>query len=171
MADSCAADESDWDIFQRVDQLYADWNMKRVYYAAFRPVRHTPLEEHPETPMSREHRLYQMDWLKRVYRFSNEELKLAFDRGGFLPTDTDPKTTIAVANLDAFPLDINAATKEQLLRIPGVGPTSSQRILETRRRHTIDTWRDLEAMGVVRKRAWPFGLSWPAASNGQAVEA
>ena len=151
-----AADESDWDIFKRIDQLYTEWNLKRVYYAAFRPVRYTPLEEHPQTPMAREHRLYQMDWLKRIYRFSNEELNIAFDRSGFLPLDTDPKTTIALENLDAYPVDINAATHEQLLRIPGLGPTSAQRIQQSRRRHTIGTWRDLEAMGVVRKRAWPF---------------
>ena len=61
-----AADESDRDIFQRIDQLYTDWNLKRVYYTAFRPVRYTPLEEHPSTPTIREHRLYQMDWLKRL---------------------------------------------------------------------------------------------------------
>ena len=151
-----AADESDFDIFKRVDQLYTEWNLKRIYYSAFRPVRYTPLEEHPQTPMAREHRLYQMDWLKRVYRFSNEELKIAFDRSGFLPLESDPKTTIAVANLDAYPVDINAATHEQLLRVPGLGPTSAQRILQSRRGHSIGTWRDLEAMGVVRNRAWPF---------------
>ncbi|MFQ5872421.1 MAG: radical SAM protein [Dehalococcoidia bacterium] len=155
-----AADESDWDIFKRIDQLYTDWNLKRVYYSAFRPVRYTPLEERPHTPMEREHRLYQMDWLKRIYRFSNEELMLAFDKNGFLPLESDPKTTIAIENLDAFPLDVNSATHEQLIRVPGVGPTSVQRILQNRRRHSIDTWRDLQAMGVVRKRAWPF-LAFP----------
>ena len=155
-----AADESDWDIFSRIDQLYGDWNLKRVYYSAFRPVRYTPLEEHPPTPMAREHRLYQMDWLKRIYQFSNQELKLAFDHSGFLPLESDPKTTIAVENLDAFPTDVNSASREQLLRAPGVGPTSAQRILQNRRLHSIDNWRDLQAMGVVRKRAWPF-LAFP----------
>ena len=151
-----AADESDADIFRRVDQLYGDWNLKRVYYSAFRPARYTPLEEHPPTPMIREHRLYQMDWLKRVYHFSNDELTTAFNEQGFLPLDHDPKTVIALEKRDSFPMDINAASHEQLLRIPGVGPTSAQRIVQTRRRHSIDTWRDLQAMGVVKKRAWPF---------------
>ncbi len=151
-----AADESDRQIFQRIDQLYSDWNMKRVYYAPFRPARHTPMEEHPPVPSIREHRLYQMDWLKRVYQFSNDEIGLAFDGGGFLPLDNDPKTVIAVANLDSFPVDVNAATKEQLLRVPGLGPVSADRILENRQRHSIDNWRDLQGMGVVRKRAWPF---------------
>ena len=151
-----AADETDRDIFNRIDQLYTEWNLKRVYYVAFRPVRYTPLEEHPATPLGREHRLYQMDWLKRIYGFSNEELKLAFDNSGFLPLEDDPKTVIALEKLDAFPVDINEASREQLLRVPGVGPTSAQRILRTRRGHSIDSWRDLQAMGVVRKRAWPF---------------
>ena len=155
-----AADESDRDIFGRMDQLYTEWNLKRIYYAPFRPVRHTPLEEHPPTPMARSHRLYQVDWLKRVYRFSNEELDLAFADNGFLPLDQDPKTSIAVENLDAFPADVNHAEKGQLLRVPGVGPKSAERIVRNRSSHTIDTWRDLTAMGVVRKRAWPF-LAFP----------
>jgi predicted DNA-binding helix-hairpin-helix protein len=151
-----AADESDRQIFQRIDQLYTDWNLKRVYYAPFRPARCTPLEEHPPTPSMREHRLYQMDWLKRVYQFSNAEIDLAFDRSGFLSLERDPKTAIAIEILDAFPVHLNAASKEQLLRVPGVCPTSADRIVQNRQRHSIDNWRDLQAMGVVRKRAWPF---------------
>ena len=151
-----AAEESDADIFRRVDQLYGDWNLKRVYYAAFRPASDTPMEEHPPVPPIREHRLYQMDWLKRIYRYSNDELDLAFDGSGFLPLDEDPKTAIALENLAAFPVDLNTASHEQLLRVPGLGPTSAQRIIDNRRNHSIDNWRDLTAMGVVRKRAWPF---------------
>ena len=151
-----AANESDWDIFQRIDQLYGDWNFKRVYYSPFQPIRHTPLEEHAATPMVREHRLYQVDWLKRIYRFSNDEIRLAYDPNGYLPYEDDPKTSIALGNLDTFPIDVNEATEAQLLRAPGVGPTSARRILRNRARHSIDTWRDLQTMGVVRKRAWPF---------------
>ena len=151
-----AADESDSDILKRVDQLYTDWNLKRVYYSPFRPIRHTPLEEHPATPAIRGHRLYQMDWLRRVYRFPTEELNLAFDKSGYLPLEHDPKTTIALENVEAFPIDVNAAGREQLLRVPGIGPVSAQRILRTRSGHSIDSWRDLQAMGVVRAWAWPF---------------
>ena len=151
-----AADESDLQIYQRVDQLYTDWNMKRVYYAPFRPAKYTPLEEHPAVPSMREHRLYQMDWLKRIYQFSSDEIGLAFDGGGFLSLEQDPKTIIAVENLDSFPVDVNAATREQLLRVPCVGPTSTDRILQNRKQHSIDNWRDLQTMGVVRKRASPF---------------
>ncbi|MBM3934339.1 MAG: hypothetical protein FJ319_08570 [SAR202 cluster bacterium] len=86
-----AANETDRDIFTRIDQLYGDWNLKRVYYSPFFPVKHTPLEEHPWTPMDRTNRLYQVDWLKRVYRFTNDEIGRAFNRHGFLPLDEDPK--------------------------------------------------------------------------------
>ena len=151
-----AADESDWDIFERMRQLYGEWNFKRVYYAPFQPIRHTPLEEHPPTPMAREHRLYQADWLSRVYKYTPDEMRLAYDDSGFLPHDEDPKQSIAVQNLDAFPLDVNAATRQQLLRVPGIGPTSAERILNNRRAHTIDNWRYLKTMGVVQNRAWPF---------------
>ena len=84
----------------------------------------------------------------------------AFDDGGFLPLEFDPKTTIALENLDAFPVDVNAADRDRLLRVPGIGPTSAGRILQNRRRHTIDAWRDLQAMGVVKSWAWPF-LAFP----------
>ena len=151
-----AADETDRQIFARMNQLYTERKLKRIYYAPFRPVRHTPLEEHPPTPMIRSHRLYQIDWLKRVYGFSNDEIDLAFTDDGYAPLDEDPKTSIAVENLDAFPVDINSADHDRLLRIPGVGPKSAQRIVANRRHHSIDTWRDLKAMGVVHKRAWPF---------------
>ena len=155
-----AANESDQDIFGRVDQLYTELDLKRVYYSAFRPVRYTPLAERPVTSSTREHRLYQIDWLKRIYGFSSQEINLAFDKSGFLDLYMDPKTAIAVENIDAFPVDLNTATREQLLRVPGVGPTSTGRILENRRGHAIDTWRDLQAMGVVKKRAWAF-LAFP----------
>jgi len=151
-----AADESDRQIYQRVDQMYTDWHLKRVYYPPFRPARHTPMEEKPPVHAGREHRLYQMDWLRRVYRFSGDEIGLAFDHAGFLSLEQDPKTVIAMENLDAFPIDLNAASRDQLLRIPGIGPVSADRILQNRRQHSIDNWRDLQAMGVVRKRAWPY---------------
>ena len=151
-----AAEESDRQIYRRVDQMYTDWNLKRVYYPPFRPAWDTPMQEHPATPAAREHRLYQMDWLRRVYQFGSDEIDLAFDNGGFLSLEQDPKTVIAMENLDAFPMDLNSVAKDQLLRIPGIGPVSADRIMQNRRLHSIDTWRDLQAMGVVRKRAWPY---------------
>ena len=151
-----AADESDLDILNRISQLYADWELKRVYYSPFRPVRYTPLEEHPATPMQRTNRLYQLDWLKRVYGYADNEIKQSFDQGGFLPLELDPKQTIALENLDAFPVDINVATRDQLMRTPGLGPISIDRILKNRRRAKITRWQELKVMGVVQKWAWPF---------------
>jgi predicted DNA-binding helix-hairpin-helix protein len=151
-----AADESDADILKRIGQLYGEWNVKRVYYSPFRPVLHTPLEDHAATPAQRGYRLYQMDWLKRVYGFSNEELAIAFDDRGFLPMSQDPKTVIALNSLDAFPVDLARASMSQLLRVPGIGPKAAERIERNRRGHRLDNWRDLQALGVVRKWAWPF---------------
>ena len=150
-----AADETDRDIFGRIDQLYSEEAQARVLRAlptgALHPARRAPRDSHVG---------YQMDWLKRVYKFSNSELDLAFGADDLLPLDLDPKTSIAVENLDAFPMDVNAVDHQSLLRIPGVGPKSARRIVQNRRAHTIDTWRDLQAMGVVRKWAWPF-LTFP----------
>jgi len=157
-----AADESDRDIFRRIDQLYGEWHFKRVYYNPFFPVRHTPLENHPATPMIRTNRLYQLDWLKRIYKYANEEIEPAFDGAGFLPYEDDPKIAIALANPDKFPVHINEASRIDLLRIPGIGPKSVDRILIQRRSHRIDNWRDLVSMGVVRKRASAF-VTFPGA--------
>ena len=151
-----AADESDWEIYQRMEQLYTQWGFKRVYYQAFRPARYTPLEEHPATPMLRAHRLYQLDWLSRIYGYTREELRPTFDAAGFLALDADPKLLLALEQGRDGPLDINAADYRQLLRVPGIGPVAAKRIVANRSRHTIDTWRDLQAMGVVVKRAKSF---------------
>ena len=151
-----AADETDWDIYARMRSLYADSGFKRVYYSAFRPVRYTPLEEHPPTPRAREHRLYQLDWLSRIYGYDEDELRPAFDTAGFLELGADPKLLIAARNAERFTVDVNHADERQLLRVPGVGPTAATRILQQRRQHTITRRQELQAMGVVLKRAMPF---------------
>ena len=151
-----AADESDWDIYQRMNQLYTQWGFKRVYYSPFRPVRYTPLEEHPATPMLRAHRLYQMDWLSRIYGYTEEELQPAFDSTGLLSLDMDPKLLLAAEQGQDGPVDINRADYRHLIRVPGIGPVAAKRIVDNRRQHTVDTWRDLQAMGVVAKRAKAF---------------
>ncbi len=151
-----AADESDWDIYERMTSLYGNYGFKRVYYSAFRPVQYTPLEEHPATPPAREHRLYQMDWLSRIYGYDSEELRPAFSDDGFLDTRTDPKLMIAMTNYERFPVDVNQASEQELLRVPGVGPLAASRIIGQRREHSITQSRELKAMGVVMKRALPF---------------
>ena len=151
-----AADESDWDIYTRMASLYGNYGFKRVYYSAFRPVQYTPLEEHPATPPAREHRLYQMDWLSRIYGYDSEELRPAFNDDGFLDTRTDPKLMIAMTNYERFPVDVNQASERELLRVPGVGPLAASRIIGQRGEHSITQTRELKAMGVVMKRALPF---------------
>ncbi len=165
-----AADESDWDIYERMTSLYGNYGFKRVYYSAFRPVQYTPLEEHPATPPAREHRLYQMDWLSRIYGYDSEELRPAFSDDGFLDTRTDPKLMIAMTNYERFPVDVNQATEQELLRVPGVGPLAASRIIGQRKEHSITQSRELKAMGVVMKRALPF-LRFPGHKPSPAKQA
>ena len=150
-----AADESDRQIYPRLTRC-TPIGTSSAYITPFRPARHTPMEEKSPTRASRELCVCQMDWLRRVYQFSKDEIDLAFDHGALLSLEQDPKTVIAMENLDAFPIDLSAATKDQLLRIPVIGPVSAGRILENRRQHSIDNWRDLQAMGLVRKGAWLY---------------
>ena len=151
-----AADETDWDIYLRQQQLYGEWGLKRIYYAPFHPVQFTPLEEHAPTAMARTHRLNQVDWLMRVYGYSEGELELAYGDDGFLDEGMDPKLTIVSKQVDRFPVDINAAPHDELVRVPGIGPIAVSRIVRQRQEHSITTWRDLQAMGVVVRRATPF---------------
>ena len=151
-----AADESDWDVYLRQRQLYNEFQFKRVYYNAFRPIQFTPLELHAPTPPIREHRLYQMDWLSRIYKFTEDEMRPAFGQDGHLDLNVDPKLTIAMQQIDRFPLDVNVASHDDLLRVPGIGPLAAQRIVQQRKQHSIGRWQELKAMGVIVKRAQPF---------------
>jgi predicted DNA-binding helix-hairpin-helix protein len=151
-----AAGEADRDILGATGALYQDMGLRRVYYSAFHPIRNSPLEGHAPTPPRREHRLYQADWLLRVYRFSPADVDLALDHNGGLPLGQDPKLTIARRQPWLFPVDINTAGYQDLLRVPGIGPTSAQRIVEARRDHSIDSIRQLGKMRVATRRALPF---------------
>jgi putative DNA modification/repair radical SAM protein len=151
-----AADETDKDILNAIGALYQDMGLRRVYYSAFHPVSHSRLEGHAPTPPRREHRLYQADWLLRVYGFSIPEVSLALDGDGDLALGKDPKLIIARKEPWLFPVDINAASYQDLLRVPGIGPTSAKRIVEARRDHSIDSVQQLKKMRVVTGRALPF---------------
>ncbi len=111
--------------------LYREIRLARAYYSAFTPVRGTPLETAAPTDPQREFRLYQADWLLRYYRFSVDEL--AFDTDGQLRTDVDPKAAWAGAHPERFPVEVNAAPLDELLRVPGLGPTSARAIVRARR--------------------------------------
>jgi predicted DNA-binding helix-hairpin-helix protein len=130
--------------------------LRRVYFSAFNPVGGTPLEDHLPTPPIREHRLYQTDWLLRVYGFSLQEVELALGDEDNLSLKKDPKIVIAQKQPWLFPLDVNKASYEELLRVPGIGPTSAQRIVDARREHSINSMEQLRKMRAVVKRAAPY---------------
>ena len=149
-----AAGESDEEIFQRIEFEYTEINVKRTYYSAFSPQKGTLLEGSPPQPIWRERRLYQMDWLYRVYHFQPSEIRYAFDDRGFLP-NSDPKMAIAREFLD-LPLDPNNASYRQLLRVPGIGPKSARRVIANQKNHAPLTRRELASLGVRIKRASPY---------------
>jgi putative DNA modification/repair radical SAM protein len=151
-----AAGETDRDILQATGALYGEIGLRRVYFSAFRPITNSPLEGLHPTPPMREHRLYQVDWLLRVYGFSPGEMELALDKGDNLSLGKDPKLVIAQKQPWLFPLDVNRADYEELLRVPGIGPASAKRIIETRQEHSIFSLQQLKKMRVVTSRALPF---------------
>lgn len=149
-----AGGESDFEIFKRVLKEYREIMLKRVYYSVFNPVIGTSLETLSAQPTWREHRLYQMDWLYRVYKFSEKEIKIAFDEEGFL-NNKDPKLYIALNTFDSA-IDPNEATYEDLLRVPGIGPKSAYRIVNFRKKNRIYKREQLLNLGVRVKNATPF---------------
>lgn len=105
--------------------LYKKFKLKRVYYSAYTPVNHDPrILKVDSPPLLREHRLYQADWLIRVYNFSADELFKSKDEN--LDLEVDPKVMWALRNLDKFPIEINKASYEQLIRVPGIGIKSAR---------------------------------------------
>jgi predicted DNA-binding helix-hairpin-helix protein len=154
-----AVGESDLELLSTTEFLYRQVHLKRAYYSKFNPVADTPLENHlPESPL-REHRLYQSSFLLRDYGFSLEELP--FDQSGHLPRQLDPKLAWAHLNLAEKPVEINSASREELLHIPGLGPKSADAILTYRRqgqRVQVQDLSDLQKIGVNPTRAAPFIL-------------
>jgi putative DNA modification/repair radical SAM protein len=146
-----AASEPDREILQATDRLYKSLRLSRAYFSAFQPVAGSELEGHPPTPLIREHRLYQTDFLFRRYGFRLDEL--VFDEQGNLPLDADPKRLWAERHPEAFPVEVNTATRDELLRVPGIGPRSASRIIQTRMKATFHALNDLKALGVVTSRA------------------
>lgn len=150
------AGESDRELIYLVDKLYRELGLKRAYYSAFQPIRNTPLEDYPPTPLIREHRLYQADFLLRDYGFSADELVFTKEGKLFLPVD--PKLAWAMNHPEYFPVEINTADITRLLRVPGIGPKSARRIIELRRKEKIKDIETLKGLGVVIKRAKDFVL-------------
>jgi putative DNA modification/repair radical SAM protein len=147
------ADASDdAQILDTADVLYRSYRLRRVYYSAFSPIQHaSPRLPSRAPPLMREHRLYQADWLLRFYGFSTADLRSAMPQG-HLELDLDPKTAWALANRESFPVDVNRASRQQLLRVPGLGVRTVTHILASRRRRRL-RFADLAAMGASLKRA------------------
>jgi predicted DNA-binding helix-hairpin-helix protein len=146
-----AAGEPDREILSTAAQLYSKLGLKRAYYSAFQPVRGTPLEGVPPVPAWREHRLYQADWLLRFYGFTFDDL--VFDSAGHLPRKADPKMMYARVHPELFPVEVNWATREELLRVPGLGPRSVARLMRWRQEGTLRELADLQKAGAMPERA------------------
>ena len=129
---------TDADIVGKASRLYDNFRLRRVYYSAFSPIPDAsavlPLQR---PPLMREHRLYQSDWLMRFYGFAPKEVMQATEADGNLPLDIDPKLAWALKFREHFPVDVNRASKEQLLRVPGLGTGAVHRILNSRRHRNL----------------------------------
>ncbi len=150
-----ATPEKDHQILLLSEKLYQSFELKRVYYSSY-----IPTVSHPDLPsvmtappLRREHRLYQADWLLRFYGFSAREI--LDERHPDLSLDVDPKSDWALRHLDQFPVEVNRAPYEMLLRVPGIGLRSAQRIIAARRAGPVD-FDLLRKIGVVQKRARHF---------------
>lgn len=150
-----ATPDTDYQILNLTESLYQKYHLKRVYFSAYVPVAENPLLPAVTTkpPLLREHRLYQADWLLRFYGFEAKEL-LDEKHQNFQPL-LDPKCNWAINHMELFPIEVNQAPYEMLLRVPGIGVTGAKRIIRARRETTLD-YTDLKKLGVVLKRAQYF---------------
>jgi len=144
-----ATDASDRDVLSTSTELYSTQRLRRVYYSAYSPIPHASGALPAQAPpLLREHRLYQADWLLRFYGFTVDEL---FDGGdGTLPLRIDPKTAWALAHREFFPVDVNGADREALLRVPGLGVRNVERVIAARRHRSLRR-ADLERLNVARR--------------------
>lgn len=150
-----ASPETDHTILHLSDRLYRRQALKRVYYSAYVPVGNIVTDDSTAAapPLKRENRLYQADWLIRLYGFSIDEVITA--RQPNLDLGMDPKQAFALRHPQLFPVDVNTAEREMILRVPGIGIRSADRIVHLRRRGRIRL-EHLRQMGVVVSRALPF---------------
>ncbi|MFN7174952.1 MAG: putative DNA modification/repair radical SAM protein [Thermaurantiacus tibetensis] len=142
-------------ILATADGLYRRHAMRRVYYSAYSPIPDASASLPPSPPpLAREHRLYQADWMLRFYGFTLQEIAAAAP-GGRLPLEHDPKLAWALRHRDRFPVDVNRAPRELLLRVPGLGPKVVGRILLSRRHRTL-RWADLARLVASPAKVKPF---------------
>ncbi len=148
------AGENDSELLATTEYLYRELGLKRAYYSPFRPVEDTPLENQPATMLQRENRLYQASYLIRDYGFTMEELP--FDENGNLHQETDPKLSWAKIFLTENPIEINEASKGELLHVPGIGPKGVAALVIERRKNRMKSVEDLRRIGINPSRAAPF---------------
>lgn len=150
-----ATSENDYQLLATTQKLYQTFDLKRVFFSAYVPLNEDPALPSLDTPppLLREHRLYQADWLLRYYGFQAEEL-LSPHRPNF-NTQLDPKCDWALRHLEHFPIEINQASYDMLLRVPGIGVKSALRIVQARKTGLLD-FNSLKKIGVVLKRAKYF---------------
>ena len=151
-----AARESDLEILTATEILYRKGGLSRSYFSSFNPIESTPLENTPPSPPLREHRLYQASFLLRDYRFSIRDL--VYEDDGNLPLNKDPKLAWAQQNLLHNPLEINRASKQDLLRIPGIGPMRAASIIKLRKQDRIRSFSKLRKGNLVSQKTAPFIL-------------
>lgn len=147
-----ASPESDGQILRLSEAFYRKFSMKRVYYSSYVPVVHHALLPKKCTGLLREHRLYQADWLMRFYGFTADEIAGTSEN---LPEEYDPKCAWALKNIHLFPVEINSAPLEMLLRVPGIGNLGAYKILKARKFSSLG-FEDLTKMRIVLKRAKHF---------------
>jgi predicted DNA-binding helix-hairpin-helix protein len=150
-----AVGESDRELLETVQRAHRELGLWRAYFSAFHPIERSPLADAPAEDPTRALRLYQSDFMLRDYGFSYAELP--FDEQGLLPRDRTPKQAWAEANLHE-PVEVNRAAREQLLRIPGVGPKSADKIIAARRETRLRDLSQLKALGVTTGWAAPYVL-------------
>jgi predicted DNA-binding helix-hairpin-helix protein len=150
------AGESDLELLATSEHLYNQLHLRRTYFMAFNPVPDTPFEDLPPESPVREQRLYQAAFLLRDYGFGMEEMPL--DASGNLPLQTDPKTAWAQSALAGRPVEINRASRQELLRVPGIGPKGAQAILNSRWERRLQSLSALGKLGIDTKRVAPFIL-------------
>lgn len=149
-----ATPDSDRSILDTSVRLSGRGGVHHTHFSAFRPIRDTPMENVPGVPALREHRLYQADYLLRDYGFSPDEV--VYEPNGNLPLRLDPKSAWALAHPECFPIEVGSASYEELVRVPGIGPTAARRIVEQRVHTSFDGLTHLRRLGVVTTRAGGF---------------
>ncbi|MCD9047264.1 putative DNA modification/repair radical SAM protein [Luteimonas sp. MHLX1A] len=148
---------NDRSILHTSDNLYGNYRLKRVYYSAFSPIPDASIRLPSKAPpLVREHRLYQADWLLRFYGFGVDDIAPA-EAGGMLDLDIDPKLAWALRHPEQFPVDVNRASRELLLRVPGLGTRNVDRIVASRRTGALRV-DDLTRLRVPLRKALPFLL-------------